>query len=282
MTCLCGANAHVPHNFFWQCQCGAGINRNSDGHVTIRVPMGQVIRYMQDEPPVPLPEPVFAIEPIVAWRGFRIVRRIVQGMRFEEEGTVYQTCLSSLNRNRIFWEPGENTATCEGGSGFYNLGEHKSPSPHCTCGYYAKKAVDIEIMDYGPEVIGTVELYGTVIEGSRGYRAEKARIKELFLEDEDWANDLREYYGVPVTVVGAGKPPFLKRRKHPLPTYITNTTNVSSGTSAPSTWLFQYPSSSGTAGGESPLPQPELHWLRVLYGFSNVTQPTSSFRWTTT
>lgn len=60
------------------------------------------------------------------------------------------------------------------------LGEHPGPPPHpdCDCGIYALKAqlTPGDVLTDGPHIVGSVELTGVVLEGSRGYRAQEARI----------------------------------------------------------------------------------------------------------
>ena len=50
------------------------------------------------------------------------------------------------------------------------------------------------------KVVGVVGLAGKVIEGTQGWRAERGRIKELYLPPHHWraAKALRDLYGIPV------------------------------------------------------------------------------------
>jgi hypothetical protein len=71
--------------------------------------------------------------------------------------------------------------------------QHRVPDEGCSCGFYAMKELDAQLLhaagiavqdaqNTGTEevfVLGRVELAGKVIEHERGYRAERARIVEL-------------------------------------------------------------------------------------------------------
>jgi hypothetical protein len=57
---------------------------------------------------------------------------------------------------------------------------HPAPQEGCSCGFYALKAVPLDMSCGGSDfVFGRVELAGKVIEHDFGYRAERARIAEL-------------------------------------------------------------------------------------------------------
>lgn len=57
---------------------------------------------------------------------------------------------------------------------------HASPPPHpaCDCGIYAlKPQLTIgDVLGAGPHIVGSVEMSGMVLEGTRGYRGQQARI----------------------------------------------------------------------------------------------------------
>jgi len=83
------------------------------------------------------------------------------------------------------------------------------PTEGCKCGIYAARDRDQLIaLKYGnytkesSRVIGEVAFAGKVIPGSQGFRAERARIKRLFVPYEDWrwADPLARAYNVPVEV----------------------------------------------------------------------------------
>jgi hypothetical protein len=101
-----------------------------------------------------------------------------------------------------------------------DLKAHQAPDPDCSCGIYALAEEDLPYYNYDAEagafdgafaypVFGQVALYGVVVRGTRGYRAEKARPVALFLAHRHYrlARPLREAYGVPVRLVN----PFAKK-----------------------------------------------------------------------
>jgi hypothetical protein len=81
---------------------------------------------------------------------------------------------------------------------------HEPPHEKCTCGIYAL-AQGFPYYDYGGNgyaVFGEINLWGRVIEGERGYRAQYAYPKQLFLAHGDWRflKELKHEYGVPVAL----------------------------------------------------------------------------------
>jgi hypothetical protein len=101
-----------------------------------------------------------AIEPIAAFRMWQA----------DESGGLH-----SFNGQAV-WEPGKwVVARCR-------LHDHEAPREGCSCGVYALKQLDGLLPGgFGSwSVLGRVELAGKVIEHSDGYRAERARIVELF------------------------------------------------------------------------------------------------------
>ena len=83
-------------------------------------------------------------------------------------------------------------------------GSHLAPGNKCTCGIYALAEHDhfpyyaYDGNDYA--VFGQVSLWGEVIRGSKGFRAQYAYPKTLYLAHKDWryAQPLRETYRVPL------------------------------------------------------------------------------------
>jgi hypothetical protein len=83
------------------------------------------------------------------------------------------------------------------------------PGENCSCGFYAAKTLD-HLRDMGYQtydengefvsVVGQMALWGKVIEGSQGWRAEFAYPATLFMPFEAWrlAKPLEKAYGVPV------------------------------------------------------------------------------------
>ena len=58
---------------------------------------------------------------------------------------------------------------------------HRAPVEDCTCGLYAVEEPDLLRAARDPAVIGTVDLWGRVLEHERGYRAEFAYPQRLAL-----------------------------------------------------------------------------------------------------
>jgi hypothetical protein len=69
--------------------------------------------------------------------------------------------------------------------------EHTAPDERCQCGIYAV-ASDVDALNVLPDgaaVMGIVEAWGTVIEGTKGFRAEYARPIALFRRIWCWPKD---------------------------------------------------------------------------------------------
>lgn len=146
--------------------------------------------------------------PLVGWRYWRLDP--VSGL------------LSSLSRAQI-WEPGNRfTAGCRLARNWltdsrYRItggvphAEDDVPGNHCTCGVYAAR--DLRhlrgqmLFGLGLTVVGEVSLWGKVIPGSSGYRAEHAYPRHLFAvrRTADWNKeqlvDSLAVYGVPVETI---------------------------------------------------------------------------------
>lgn len=113
--------------------------------------------------------------------------------KLEREQTVV---LGSYNDSYGAWNPGENRFTCMRYSPgqFENSEKHEVPDPNCQCGFWAVSdyigighAVHIGGfgLSYGRRnyITGKIEAWGTIVETTQGFRAEKARIKELYLNE---------------------------------------------------------------------------------------------------
>jgi hypothetical protein len=79
---------------------------------------------------------------------------------------------------------------------------HRAPSRECSCGYWSFKSMDVltkALVGYVGTVlvVGSVEIWGRVIECENGYRSEYAYPKELWLLKPDMEY-LSWEYGVPV------------------------------------------------------------------------------------
>lgn len=112
-----------------------------------------VVRWIRPKPqpatPVELEE-FWSDEPVIGWRQWRFDGRFLYGMR-------------------VMWPSAVLVARCGSCSSLPGWG--------CSCGIYAAKSRDL----LGAGIVGRVELEGMVIEHEHGYRAERARIIELFV-----------------------------------------------------------------------------------------------------
>lgn len=113
-------------------------------------------------------------EPVIGWRAWLI----------ELRGTVspYEySLLSCVKDQKIYrWPSGvAEAATCR------VVSEHRAPVEGCSCGFYAFRRLEDLIASTkgsrGPGVIGTVELWGKVVVADRGFRAQYAYPRELFV-----------------------------------------------------------------------------------------------------
>lgn len=124
--------------------------------------------------------------------------------------------LRSATASAYAWTPRQiNYAICTKGTGRKNgqtAGKpHEVPAPGCRCGLHAAKDLDhlisLGYQDYDEEkgswsVIGRVALWGRVIEGTQGWRAEKGYPDQLYVpyEAANLIEPLEETYGVEVGV----------------------------------------------------------------------------------
>jgi len=112
-----------------------------------------------------------ATEPIEGWRAWRLHRTDAGALRI------------APTTPRSDWEPGVPIhATCSGSHTreymIYNpeLAKfHRSPEPGCTCGIHAMKGPErLRHANRAAGVVGTIAMWGRVIEHTKGYRAEFA------------------------------------------------------------------------------------------------------------
>lgn len=134
---------------------------------------------------------------IVAYRAWKVI------------GTKRMPLLASVTHGGTVWHPDRWTyATCNGDLACRKCTDGRVPGEGCTCGLYAARdRRHLSGMRYNreahggpPVVIGEVGLVGKVIPGTQGYRAEKGRVKRLFLpfHQWEWLEPLEELYDVPV------------------------------------------------------------------------------------
>jgi hypothetical protein len=109
--------------------------------------------------------------------------RAVRTFRIGSDGLLYP-----LFRD-VAWQPGPNTARCTmldvGAFMLHPLQSsvaHQVPEPDCSCGYYAY-ATESATLEYpnARHVLAVVACWGHVIAGTRGLRAENARVEALWL-----------------------------------------------------------------------------------------------------
>jgi hypothetical protein len=152
--------------------------------------------------------PVYA-EVSIGWRAWQVA----------QYDTWAPPKLKSVTHSGTYWMPRRVCeAVCEkqeAGRTSRRRGKweaHTVPGETCSCGLYAasdlahlKKLGYNAYHDIKPghvKVIGSVSLWGKVIPGSQGWKAQFGYPKELFVPYEAWrlVEPLRELYGVPVTL----------------------------------------------------------------------------------
>lgn len=119
-----------------------------------------------------------SIEPVTAWRLWRLVRDVEGRLR-----------LGPVGYGVGDWPPRDAfRARCRAGGGSpgnpRKLGRHRSPSMTCSCGIYASANLEELLQPGGTPligVIGTVSMWGRVIEHEHGWRAEYAYPQRLRL-----------------------------------------------------------------------------------------------------
>jgi hypothetical protein len=105
-------------------------------------------------------------EPIIAWRAWTLTGRL-DGSRLR---------LRPVAGRRLPWPPMRAArATCKNGR------MHRAPDLACSCGLHGTHDVDPLRRTKNPTVVGTVALWGRVIEHDLGYRAEFAYPQRLGL-----------------------------------------------------------------------------------------------------
>lgn len=139
-------------------------------------------------------------EPIEGWRAWRLVR---------SKGGVLRIAPSTPRSN---WDPGVPIhATCTAAHTreymIYNpeLAKfHRSPEPGCTCGIHAMKDPRrLRRASRSAGVVGTIAMWGRVIEHTKGWRAEFAYPARLRLVCS-WCLWRGELPGVPARVLDRG------------------------------------------------------------------------------
>jgi hypothetical protein len=146
------------------------------------------------------------IEPVIGWRYWRLDRD--------------RTRLASLTGRAEVWPVGRAfNAVCRHARrdhddvryrivGGYKRSRHGAPEEGCTCGVYAARDLKTlrskMLFGLGLMVVGEVSMWGKIIAGTRGYRAEYAYPKRLYVVQRtvDWDQsgtvNALSVYGVPV------------------------------------------------------------------------------------
>jgi hypothetical protein len=123
-----------------------------------------------------------AIDPVVGWRYWRMDRtgRLLaslggSGRGWRPGAPKRASCASQRDPNDFRFEHVSGVMTAP----------HDSPAERCRCGIYAARSLnDLRsqmLLGLGIAVVGEVLLWGKVIPGSRGYRAQFAYPKHLYI-----------------------------------------------------------------------------------------------------
>ncbi len=133
--------------------------------------------------------------------------RALRTFRIDADGVLYPVHSDEP------WQPGTNTARClAAGAGD---GRHAVPDWDCTCGFYAYGAeVDTAEQPRARHLLAAVTVWGRVVAGTRGVRAEHARIEAVWASDRvvpDLLAKLAARY--PGTVVYRDRSAFLQAHR---------------------------------------------------------------------
>lgn len=191
------------------------------------------------ESPLPL---VFHTEPIVGWRVWSLRPYVTRDRRTE-----HRLVPVTNAGGRTHYAPYKRTeAVC-------SRAYHDAPHRFCACGIWAMKSEDQLPTVYQHSVYGEVYLWGRVLEGKNGYRAQYAYPKRLWADD-DAIEELRMLYGVPVERakpfsfdLSKWVPPAPVPRPIPQPSPYSPSTWQTSGTwmLSPSPWVSTTSGSNG-------------------------------------
>ena len=126
---------------------------------------------------------------LTAWRGWKLTN-----------GKLCALGMSGI------WEPKQAVRSICTSKTKLKPDEHEAPARGCNCGYWSFRSLDLLKKALGPysgsiQVLGTVEIWGKVVECENGYRSEYAYPKELWLLGDDMEH-LSWTYGVPVRKLG--------------------------------------------------------------------------------
>lgn len=110
------------------------------------------------------------------YSGTELVPGKLRGYRIWRIPSSKRLVLKSTNAT-YEWEPGDNRATCDN----IHIKYSAAPTPYCACGFYAKyKSNSPEFLGMAissaSSVIGVIDAWGKIQLGTKGFRAQYARI----------------------------------------------------------------------------------------------------------
>lgn len=83
------------------------------------------------------------------------------------------------------WYDGANTAACAPPTGHHPRGPHRVPADDCECGFYAFGSATAAAQNRNSRYVqAVVSCWGGIVAGTRGFRAEYARIDALWISPE--------------------------------------------------------------------------------------------------
>lgn len=101
-------------------------------------------------------------------------------------GMTWKPCLTAISNGRVAYEAGESTAGCMRGLNSWNM-EHVAPAWGCGCGFWAYNSIedtDSTGMTNEWSALAAVRVWGNVVLGTKGVRAEKMEIVAVMAPDE--------------------------------------------------------------------------------------------------
>lgn len=200
MTCAeCGGTTLRRPSGFHACRdCGKLVIAKAEPE-TSPVPTGNVVETVKAETDEPIAVPDY-MGTLVGWRAW--------GVYPDADPPLLQ----SLKYAGAVWTPGERMeATCGGARiAAWHSKDEGIPGNNCGCGLYAAKTREhLQSMNYHRydaerrglfHVMGEVELWGRVVEGTQGWRAEFGYPRTLYVpfEAHRLVKPLRDSYGCKV------------------------------------------------------------------------------------
>jgi hypothetical protein len=92
--------------------------------------------------------------------------------------TVWEPCLTATTYGHVAYGAGEHTAFCARDL-FEEAAHHVAPQQLCTCGFWAYSTagnIDIGATDTSWTALAAVQMWGNIVPGTKGVRAEKMQI----------------------------------------------------------------------------------------------------------